>query len=84
VGEAVTTGASAVGREHPAPRHKQATSRVKAIFFMMAKQQEAWGARALEDEHFLRGRRICAGKSRSLFQIVASIRSLAPISWVWH
>ena len=63
VGEPVMTGACAVGREHPASRHKQATSRVRAIFFIMAKQQEAWGMRALEGEHFLRGRRIGAGKT---------------------
>jgi hypothetical protein len=37
---------------------------------MMTKQQEAWGTRALEGEHFLRGRRIGAGKTCSLFEIV--------------
>ena len=46
VGEAATMGVSAVGREHPASSHKQATSRVRAIFFIMVKQKEPWGTRA--------------------------------------
>jgi hypothetical protein len=58
VGEAAATGVSSVCREHPASRQKQATRRVRAIFFIMTRQQEAWATRALEDEHFLRRRRI--------------------------
>jgi hypothetical protein len=39
VADAPATGVSAVGREHPASRHKQATSTVREIFFIMVKQQ---------------------------------------------
>ncbi|MEY2510307.1 MAG: hypothetical protein QOE26_1070 [Verrucomicrobiota bacterium] len=55
VGEAAVRGVTAAGREHPASRHTQATSRVIAIFFMIA------NSRKLEGAHFLRGHPIEGG-----------------------
>ena len=62
-------------REHG---HAQATSKVKAIFFIMAKDQELGPVRALEDEPFLRGGgspRATSYAATSCFFAVAGVRA---------
>jgi len=65
VGE--TTDASSFGREHPASKHRQATSRVRAIFFIMAKEQEAWGTRAEVSTANCRDARNASRRARNVF-----------------